>query len=119
MRREVLSVKVGSLFSDLNAHQFDAFNNMLDFVEMATISTQEFEDMERSYRHKVQELEYHGARNIEALIKKRLGEVDFYCLNNRTKTSTALRSLDWTTTSKVPWYNYLMIATFRSFIANS
>lgn len=39
MRREVVSVKVGQLISDLNSLQFEMFSNMLDFVEMATIST--------------------------------------------------------------------------------
>lgn len=75
MRREILSVKVNKLFSDLNSHQFVLFNHMLDFIEMATISTQEYDDMERSFKHKVKELESYGIRNVEALLKRRVALV--------------------------------------------
>ena len=72
MRREILSVKVDKLFADLNSHQFEQFTQMLDFIEMATISTQEFDDLERSFKHKVKELELHGIRNLEGLIKRKI-----------------------------------------------
>ncbi len=39
LRREVLSIKSGQLSAFINNRQFEIFVNILDFIEMATMSS--------------------------------------------------------------------------------
>ncbi|KAM3127261.1 hypothetical protein pb186bvf_020629 [Paramecium bursaria] len=85
LRREVAQVKIGQMQANYTRQQIEKFLDMINFLEMATISKKEIEDKERVVRNKLKDLNQYGSKTIEQLIKKKIAEnIDRYG-NERSK----------------------------------